>query len=85
MLGVVRKEKHLRYLANPAVNGHPQEMGADATKVIATSCAHSKISLPNMSVAPHPREGLRSHRQILLEDGPEGCVKYVREREKVYS
>ena len=66
MLSVVRKEKHLRYLANPAVNGHPQEMGADATKVIATSGARSKISRTNMSVAPHPKEGAIYRHQILM-------------------
>ena len=80
-MGVVRKEKHLRYLANLAVNGHHQELGADATKVIYASVAHSKIKRTNMSVAPHPKEGSRSHRQILLEDGSEGCAKYVREIE----
>jgi len=80
MKGVVRKEKLLRYLANLAVNGHPQELGADATKVIAASGAHSKIARPNLSVAPAPKEGSRSHRQILQEDGPEGYAKYVRNK-----
>ena len=81
MLGVVKKEKHIIYLANLAVNGHSQELGADATKVIAASGAHSKITRTNMSVAPHPKEGSRYHRQILLEDGQEGYVKYTKERE----
>ena len=83
MLGVVRKEKHLIYLANLAVNVHPQELGSNATKFIATNGAHSKIAHTNMYVAPQPKEGSRSHRQILLEDGLEGYVKYVREREGI--
>ena len=81
MLGVVRKEKHLRYLANLVVNGHSPELGADATKVISVSGDHSKIARTNMSVAPHTKEVSISHRQILLEDGPEGYDRYVRERE----
>ena len=81
MLGVVRKKKHIRYLANLTVNGHPQELGAGATKAIAVSGAQSKIDRTNMSVAPQRREGSRSYRQIVLEDGLEGYVKYVRERE----
>ena len=55
MLGVVRKEKHLRYLANLAVNGHPWELGAEATKVIAASSAPSKMARTNMSVTSHPK------------------------------
>ena len=61
MLGVVRKEKRPRYLANLAVNGHPLEFGADATEVIAASGAHSKIAHTIISVAPQPKEGSRSH------------------------
>ena len=55
MLGVVRKKKHIRYLANLTVNGHPQELGAGATKAIAVSGAQSKIYRTNMSVAPQRR------------------------------
>ena len=56
MLGVVRKEKHLRYISNLTVNVHPRELRADATKFIAASVAHSKITCTNMSVAPSPRK-----------------------------
>ena len=41
MLGVVRKEKHLRYISNLTVNVHPRELRADATK-----------SLPPASLTP---------------------------------
>ena len=71
MLGVVRKEKHLRYLANLDVKGYPRELGAGATKVIAASSVCSNIDRTNMSVAPHPKEDSRSHFQTLLEDGTE--------------
>ena len=56
MKGVVRKEKILGYQANLAVNGHPQGLGADATKAIAPSGAHSKIACPNMYVSLIPRK-----------------------------
>ena len=52
MLGVVLKEKHLRYIANLAVNSHPQELGDAATKAISTCSAHSKISHTNMYTPP---------------------------------
>ena len=66
MLGVAQKEKHLIYLANLSINGHLQELGYNATKVIYVSCAHSNIACTNMSVTPHPKEGLKYHHQILL-------------------
>ena len=71
-MGMVRKDNHLRYLANIAVNIHPQELGADATKVISTSGDHSKIARTNMSIPPQTKEGSIYHRQIILEDGSEG-------------
>ena len=79
MLGVVRKEEHIRYIANLAVNGHPHELGAGTTKIIAAISNHSKIARTNILVGPHPIERLISHCKILLEDGPEGYTKYVRE------
>ena len=80
ILGVVRKEKYLRYLAKLAVNVHPQELRDGATKFIAASGAHSKNARTNMSVDPHPKEGSISHHHILLEEGPEGYAKYRLER-----
>ena len=81
MKEVVRKEKMLIYTANLTIKVHTMEVGEDATKVIYFIINHSKIAHPSMSVAPQPKEGLRYHRQILLEDGPEGYFKYRRERE----
>ena len=79
MLGVVRKENHLRYISNLAVNGHPQELGDNAIKAISSSGTHSKIVCNNRSVAPQPTEGSISHCWIVLEDGLDGYVKYVKE------
>ena len=70
--GVVWKEKLFRYLANLVIKGHPQEFGVDTTKDIDTSVDHSNITHTNMSIAPQSKERSRYHRQILLEDGPEG-------------
>ena len=78
ILGVVRKQKYPIYLSNLSINGHLQELGYNATKVIYVSCAHSNIACTNMSVTPHPKEGLKYHHQILLQDSPEGYAKYVR-------
>ena len=77
-MGVVKKENIPIYLSNTDVKCHPQELGANDTKIISSSISHSKISYTNMSVALHPKEGSRSHRQILLEDGPEGYTKCMR-------
>eukprot|EP00566_Odontella_aurita_P003700 CAMPEP_0113548658 /NCGR_PEP_ID=MMETSP0015_2-20120614/13009_1 /TAXON_ID=2838 /ORGANISM="Odontella" /LENGTH=1264 /DNA_ID=CAMNT_0000449299 /DNA_START=185 /DNA_END=3979 /DNA_ORIENTATION=- /assembly_acc=CAM_ASM_000160 len=71
-------EKTLRYLANIAVNGHPVELGADITKIDPVRKAHPKVALPKLQ-PKEKKEGERSHRQILLEDGPEGYAKYVRD------
>ena len=59
---MVQKEKHLRYISKLNVNRNPQKLGADATRVISASGAHSKIDLTNMSVAPQLREGFIYHR-----------------------
>eukprot|EP00569_Conticribra_weissflogii_P007189 CAMPEP_0171351004 /NCGR_PEP_ID=MMETSP0878-20121228/37862_1 /TAXON_ID=67004 /ORGANISM="Thalassiosira weissflogii, Strain CCMP1336" /LENGTH=1237 /DNA_ID=CAMNT_0011856113 /DNA_START=103 /DNA_END=3816 /DNA_ORIENTATION=- len=71
-------ERLLRYLANLAVNGHPAELGADPTKIIRGS----KIDTRKILVPP-PREEAPSGgmRKILLEKGPEGYAKAVREHE----
>ena len=55
MKGVVKKEKLLIYLANLSFNSSPQGLWDDTTKVIVASGDHSKISCPNISVAPHPK------------------------------
>jgi pyruvate carboxylase len=67
-------ERLMRYLANLAVNGHPPELGADPTKI-------KKDHGDTTSILKLP-EGAKSTggmRKILLEQGPEGYAKAVRE------
>jgi len=71
------KERLIRYLANLAVNGHPVELGADPTKI---QTEHT----PSLSKVLTVPEGVSSSstggmRKILLEQGPEGYAKAVRE------
>jgi len=73
---VGRTEKLLRYLANLAVNGHPKELGADAAKLSKSHKDITKNILPRESEIEIPNSGMR---QILLEQGPAGYAKYVRE------
>lgn len=71
-------ERILRYLANLAVNGHPPELGADPTKI---TNEHG----PGMSrVLTLPKSAAKTGggmRKILLERGPEGYAKAVREHD----
>jgi len=67
-------ERRLRYLANLAVNGHPPELGVDATK-LATGITNS-IASPLIPPTTIPKKSLRS---ILLNEGPEGMAKAVRD------
>ena len=62
MKGVVWKEKLIIYLANLAVNGHPQELGTNETKVIVASSTKSRTTYHNMYAALYPKEGLIYHR-----------------------
>eukprot|EP00308_Calcidiscus_leptoporus_P024260 CAMPEP_0119373062 /NCGR_PEP_ID=MMETSP1334-20130426/23605_1 /TAXON_ID=127549 /ORGANISM="Calcidiscus leptoporus, Strain RCC1130" /LENGTH=1251 /DNA_ID=CAMNT_0007390719 /DNA_START=133 /DNA_END=3888 /DNA_ORIENTATION=+ len=73
---VYRVEKLMRYLANLAVNGHPPELGADAAKLSKTHKPLTPPQLPAEESASPPPEGWRS---VLLEKGPEGFAKAVRE------
>ena len=52
---VIQKDYLFKYLANLAANGTSQELGADATNIIAAISSHYKIDRPNMSVALHPK------------------------------
>jgi pyruvate carboxylase len=73
-------DRLLRYLANLAVNGHPEELGADPTKLVATS--HSSVRVPKLKITPELKAAASSKkgwRHVLLEDGPEGLSKAVRE------
>jgi pyruvate carboxylase len=73
---VFKGEKLLRYLANLAVNGHPDELGADPAKLTNNHKDVTKAILPPKSQIEIPDSGMR---QILLEQGPAGYAKYVRE------
>ena len=66
-------ERTLRYFANIAVNGHPDELGADPTKLSNKHNDPTKDLLPQIEI---PDAGTR---QILLEQGPAGYAKFVRE------
>jgi pyruvate carboxylase len=77
------KERLIRYLANLAVNGHPPELGADPTKITKSHDKDTtKILLPP-SAAGASKGGVTTSsggmRKILLEHGPEGYAKAVRE------
>lgn len=74
---VFQTDRLLRYLANLVVNGHPTELGADAAKMasgITTSVPAPKI--PRSETASSKKAGMR---HILLEEGPAGYAKAVRE------
>ena len=71
-----RVEKSLRYLANLAVNGHPPELGADPSKLTYDHTDMTKSILPPKSRIEIPSTSMR---KILLEQGPAGYAKYVRE------
>ncbi|GFH60502.1 hypothetical protein CTEN210_16978 [Chaetoceros tenuissimus] len=70
-------ERSLRYLANLAINGHPSELGADPKKMSGNHNDSTKNTLPEIEI---PDAGMR---QILLEQGPAGYAKFVRENKGV--
>jgi len=81
---VFRVERLMRYLANLAVNGHPQELGANpetANKVQPIPA----IKFPAASPPPPPGANWKAEgwRSTLLKDGPEGLSKAVREHSGV--
>jgi pyruvate carboxylase len=74
---VDRTDRLLRYLANLAVNGHPPELGADAAKMatgLTTVVPSPRI--PKVETTSGKKAGMR---HILLEQGPSGLAKAVRE------
>lgn len=84
-----RLERLLRYLANLAVNSHPQELGADPKKLAAASATHS-IAAPKLPLDlvtkilatnkdPHGRQHLPGWRDIMVQNGPAALAKAVRE------
>lgn len=77
-------ERLVRYIANLAVNGHPAELGADETKIEKSSTGN--VSPPKMPAVATTGGGTGSStapeggmRGILLEQGPAGYAKFVRE------
>jgi len=80
---VFQVERLMRYLANVAVNGHPAELGADATK-LDTIKTIPAIKPPVANAAPAGKNWKGDGwRKILQEDGPEGLSKAVRKHEGV--
>jgi len=75
---VGRLENSIRYFANLAVNGHPTELGADATKL---STSHADSTSKILPAVERPSAG--GTRKILLEKGPEGYAKWVRENKQL--
>lgn len=75
---VTQTDGLLRYLANLAVNGHPKELGADSYKMTG-SCTDT-IKLPEWP-EQKPSANPGGMRKILLEQGPAGYAKAVREHE----
>ena len=75
---VGKSERLIRYLANLAVNGHPPELGADPTKIVS---GRSVVDTTKAMAVPDEvkAKSTGGMRKILLEQGPEGYAKHVRE------
>jgi pyruvate carboxylase len=71
-------ERLVRYIANLAVNGHPAELGADASKIEKPSTGY--VAPPKIVGEAANNSGEGGLRRILLEKGPEEYAKFVRER-----
>jgi len=73
-------DKYLRYLANLAVNGHPPELGADATKIKTGAGLVKPPKISNaVTAAGAASKEKKGMRHILLSEGPAGYAKAVRE------
>merc|ERR1719182_467535 len=78
---VFQVERLMRYLANVAVNGHPTELGADAGKVLDIRPIPAiKPVVADAKPAGKNWKG-DGWRKVLLESGPEGLAKAVRQHE----
>jgi len=75
-------ERTLRYLANLSVNGHPVELGADPTKMSNSHKDLTKNILPR-TIPETTSNNAGGMRKILLEQGPEGYAKYVRNNKRL--
>jgi pyruvate carboxylase len=77
-----KKEKMIRYLANIAVNGQPAELGADPKKLGEASATRAvpPLTVPrSLEAATSATATQRGWRHVLLEDGPAGYAKAVRD------
>lgn len=75
-------ERLVRYIANLAVNGHPAELGADESKIEKSSTGNvAPPKMPAVATASGAAAAARvgGMRGILLEEGPVGYAKFVRE------
>lgn len=75
-------DRLLRYLGNLAVNGQPPELGADPAKLALVSPA--KLHVPRPKISETLRASAASQkgwRHVLLEQGPSGLAKAVRQHE----
>jgi pyruvate carboxylase len=78
-------EKLLRYLADLAVNGHVPELGASADVLRAYKESGKTVFVPPRLVAPAPSgTETRSHRDILLQDGPDAYAKHIRSQKQLF-
>jgi len=69
---IYSSEKLIRYLANLAVNGHPPELGADATKL------GGKIPIAPLPIPPTSSTDKINMRSILVDQGPKAYADFVR-------
>lgn len=78
---IFASERLLRYLANLAVNGHPPELGVDSSKLKPGIVSPKRPTLPNYvtKAAGAANKEKKGMRHILLEHGPAGLAKAVRE------
>jgi pyruvate carboxylase len=78
-------ERLLRYLANLAVNGHPEELGVDNSKIkpgnmvsVAKPKMANYVTAAGTAASTDETTKTKSMRQILLDEGPAGYAKAVR-------
>jgi pyruvate carboxylase len=74
---LLTSDQIIRYLANLAVNGHPPELGVDDKK-LGTGIT-SLVAPPVIPPRSSPAASKGGFRHVLLEKGPEGLAKTVRE------
>jgi pyruvate carboxylase len=78
---VFATERLLRYLGNLALNGQPLELGADPKKLASASAT---VGIPALKLSPEMKaasaaSASRGWRKLLLDKGPSGYAKAVRE------